>query len=320
MGRNSLESSPRDLEEVEMERCPNCWKLFPIYELPLHSPICQESALKRKRSNSLSHSREEVEILTSSPSTSRKRPSPTEFLEQCPHCLDLFPLDVLITHAETCSLASSTGSSRGSRGSSSGAESAKMRHTTKEASVDKAAAPPVAVSRDMSQEQCPYCSVLLPINELITHCATCESSTSEMHLSREEIHSTTADLSDVETDSATVAKRARYTLEPFERSTATSFPSFTGRAGSSLATLREDETVGKPRSFVDDGVVDLEQCVYCLKEFPISELVSHTASCAAAAKETTAEVCCILGCTVVISPILFRNENSYSLALICELL
>ena len=294
MGRNSPETSPRDLGEVEMERCPNCWKLFPVYELPLHSPICQESALKRKRS---SHSREEEEeaILTSSPSESRKTSPPTDFVEQCPHCLDLFPLDVLISHAETCSLASSTGSSRGSRGSSSGAESVKMKHTTEGASVDRAAAPPVPMSMDMSQEQCPYCSVLFPIAELITHCASCRSSTSEMPTSKEEIHSTAADLSDVETHSGVVAKRARYTLEPFERSAATFLPSSsTGHAGSSLAATREDGTLGKPRSSVDDGELDLEQCVHCLKEFPISELVSHAGSCTAAGKESAAEVCCIL--------------------------
>ena len=34
-----------------------------------------------------------------------------------------------------------------------------------------------------------------------------------------------------------------------------------------------------------DGAMDeLEQCVHCLKEFPISELVHHAASCSAAAK------------------------------------
>ena len=293
MGRNTLETSPRDLREVEMERCPNCWKLFPVYELLLHSPICQESALKRKRS---SHSREEEIILTSSPSENRKTPPPTDFVEQCPHCLDLFPLDVLISHAETCSLASSSGSSRDSRGSSSGAESAKMGHSTKEASVGEAPAPPVPMSMDTSQEQCPYCSMLFPIAELITHCASCKSSTSEMPMSREKIHySTAADLSDVETDSGVVVKRARYTLEPFERSATTLFPSsFIGQAGSSLATMREDETLGKPRTSVKDSVVDLEQCIHCLKEFPISELVSHAASCAAVGKGSAAEVCCIV--------------------------
>lgn len=295
MGRHSLETSARDLE---MERCPNCWKLFPVYELPLHSPICQKSALKRKRSNSSSYSREEEAILTSLPTESRNTPPPTDFVEQCPHCLDLFPLDVLISHAETCSLASSTGSSHGSRGSSSGAESAKMRHATEEASVDGSAAPPVPMLMDTSQEQCPYCSMLFPIAELITHCASCRStSTSAMPTTREEIHSTAADFSDVETDSAMIAKRARYTLEPFERSTATLFPSSsTGHSGSSLATTckREDETLGKPRTSVDDGAVDLEQCIHCLKEFPVSELVSHAASCTAAGKESAAEVPCIL--------------------------
>ena len=34
-----------------------------------------------------------------------------------------------------------------------------------------------------------------------------------------------------------------------------------------------------------DGAMDeLEQCVHCLKDFPISELVHHAASCSAAAK------------------------------------
>ena len=296
--------------EVEMERCPNCWKLFPVHELPLHSPICQESFSKRRHSNSSSHSRvEEGAVRSSSPAATRSPPperwASGDLIEQCPHCLDRFPLDVLISHAETCSLASSTGSSRGSRGSSSGADSAKSRPT---AGWDEAAEPPVppaALLREVSVEQCPYCLKLLPVTELITHCTMCKPTSSSISKISSpgaggELSSSAADFSDVEADSAImVANRGRYTLEPFEKPASALFNSSSEsslalpvREGS-VSTPREGdcETDGKLRSSApSDGVVDLEQCVHCLKEFPISELVNHAASCSAAGKGAGAEV------------------------------
>ena len=296
--RDPLEASPEDQDEVEMERCPNCWKLFPVHELPLHSPICQDAASKKRKtitSSSSPSSREEAALLL--PDTSRKSPAAglanvSECLEQCPHCLDLFPLEALISHAETCSMASSTGSTR----------SSSVGRPISGASVDgdEAAALPVSVFRDTSMEQCPYCSELLPITELITHCTTCGAKSTILPTAG--TISASEAMADLEADSV-AAKRARYTLEPFDRSAAVgplssvedtrwSMDGPIGEGGglesaSGAAAAVMDR--GKPRS-LPGRVDELEQCVHCLKEFPISELVSHAALCSAAAEETGAEV------------------------------
>ena len=285
--RDSLETSSKDPDEVEMERCPNCWKLFPVLELPLHSPICQEAASKRSKLSTTSSrdSRETEAVL--SPDTSRRSPAAINVcMEQCPHCLDLFPLEHLISHAETCSLASSSGSGHSSTGSGR-----PISRTSVDG--DEAAALPVSILRDTSMEQCPYCLELLPITELITHCATCGKSAALSTLGT----TTASTMADVEADSVTV-KRARYTLEPFDRSAVSPVysvedgglsldgPTRESLHSASVAAVRDG---GKPRSLA--GREDeLEQCVHCLEEFPISELVSHAALCSAAAKETGAEV------------------------------
>ena len=294
--------------EVEKERCPNCWKLFPIHELPLHSPICQESVAERNRLISSSHleaAEEEEEEVSRKPS-SDKRSASTDCKEMCPHCLNYFPLEVLISHAETCSLASWGGSGHSSRSSSS-AESAKVAPTGW-ASVDEessVAAAPVSLLRDTSLEPCPYCSDLLPVIELVTHCATCKStsaSISDATASRAGLSSTRDELS-ADGAGPTPTKRPRYTLDTFERSGERSaLPSSMEAAGSSLEKKREDGSEsssvsgeyvagGKLRSLsFTDGVDELEQCVHCLKNFPISELISHAAACSSADKEKGAEV------------------------------
>ena len=299
--------APKDPDEIEMERCPNCWKLFPVHKLPLHCPICQDAASKKIRSSSKTTSsssssppssfREEPAV-PSSAFTTRKSPTTdlsanSECLEQCPHCLGLFPLEVLISHAETCSLASSTESTR----------SSSVGRSISRASVDgddeaAATALPVSILRDTSMEQCPYCSELLPITDLIAHCAACGGkSTTLPTLATATTTEAMAD-ADIERDSV-AAKRARYTLEPFDRSAAShslssldgtrsSLDGPTGEGGmespsGSAAVAVMDR--GKPPRVLSDGAVDeLEQCVHCLKEFPISELVRHAASCSAAAK------------------------------------
>lgn len=289
-----------DLDEVEIERCPNCWKLFPVHELPLHSPICQDGASKK--------SSKAISSFTSSPPSSREEPAAPSSditarespltdalyadsgcLEQCPHCLELFPLEVLISHAETCSVTSASGSTRSSSGGRS------ISRTSVD-SGDEAAALPTSILRDMSMEQCPYCSELLPVTELITHCAICAGKSAI--LPTRGTAATTEAMTDIERDSASAAKRARYTLEPFDRSAVSPLSSVdgtrwslngptTGEGGKESASRTAAVAVmdrEKPRSLGVDGVDELEQCVHCLKEFPISELVHHAASCSAAAK------------------------------------
>ena len=309
-----------------MERCPNCWKLFPVHELPLHSPICQDAAskkinLSKTTSSSFSSSppsssfREPEPAVPFSDITSKRSPSMSmddlstgtkECLEQCPHCLDLFPLEILISHAETCSMASTSGSTP----SSSDVGRPISRASTGASDEAPAAPLPISVLRDTSMEQCPYCSELLPITELITHCAACGGGESTTALPTPGTTATTSTefeaMADIERDSV-AAKRARYTLEPFDRSAVAvsplssidstrwslDGPSASGGGGGRVESASRGAAVAvmdggkrEPRSLCwsADGVDELEQCVYCLKEFPISELVHHAASCSAAAK------------------------------------
>lgn len=300
----------KDIDEMEMERCPNCWKLFPVIELPLHSPICQDAAAKRRRSSttsSIESSSHLKEALTDAESEGRKAslesdtvragPAaiPIECVEQCPHCLDLFPLDVLIFHAETCSLASSNGST------SSSSVGRPISRTSVDGEEEEVAAAvlPVSTLRNTSMEQCPYCSELLPVTELITHCAICNQSTSPSSVGitagfEEAVPRIT--MVDVDVDSV-VAKRARYTLEPFEKSAVSSLHSVEDAAWLQHGPVEESSCVrlASGATVVDSGSIpdrmdELEQCVHCLKEFPISELVTHATTCSAAAKEAGTEV------------------------------
>ena len=273
----SVDSSPKDLDEEDMERCPHCWKLFPAHNLPLHCPMCQDSAAKSSSSPS-----ERGTTSVSPPAAaavSRGESSACvsldDSMEQCPHCLAPFPLDALVTHAETCSMASSSrGSSRSdSHSVSSGcAKSAKSSESPTGEPVDL-----ISLSRDVSLEQCPFCFQLMPLTELITHSATCRLTSAAPATSS--LRSPAADLSEAEEDGV-VHKRAKYTLEAFEKCLKRSSSASVGDAGAEEEVCKEGR---KP----PDGVDELEQCVHCLKEFPISEIVRHATSCSAAAKGAT---------------------------------
>jgi hypothetical protein len=147
-------------------------------------------------------------------------------------------------------------------------------------------------------EQCPYCSELLPITELISHCAACGGKSTTLPTLATTAATEFEAMADVERDSV-AAKRARYTLEPFDRSavsyslsslddTRSSLDGPTGEGGMGSASGGATMSVverGKLRVLPGGGAVDeLEQCVHCLKEFPISKLVHHAAACSAATK------------------------------------
>ena len=310
--RHLLEAKAPDEVEVEMERCPNCWKLFPVNELPLHAPICQDAAAKKRRLSTTSstessfhlkeaatHAESEGRKASLESDTGRRGPAVDsaayiECTEQCPHCLDLFPLDVLIFHAEICSLASSNGST------SSSSVGRPISRTPVDGEEEEAAAAmlPVFTLRNTSMEQCPYCSELLPITELIAHCDSCGKHTPPLSVGTtagsEAVPHTT--MVDVDADSV-ATKRARYTLESFEKSAVGSSHSVEDAAMLRHGPIEEGGSVhlASGATAVDDGSVadrmdELEQCVHCLKEFPISELVTHATTCSAAAKEAGAEV------------------------------
>ena len=267
-----------------MERCPNCWKLFPVHDLPLHCPICQDSAAK-KTPSSLSE-REDTGV--SSPAERREESAShvvtDDCMEQCPHCLALFPLDALISHAETCSLASSSSSSS-SRGGSTGSCHSASSECAKSAKSEFPIAEPVfemstaLLSRDTSMEQCPFCSNLMTLSELIPHCSTCRLTSRLPHSRRAH------DLSDTEEDGV-VPKRTKYTLETFEKSS--KHPSVGDAIDLPGGGCTSSE--GEVRERLPDGADELEQCVHCLKEFPISKIVSHASACSAAAKEAGSDV------------------------------
>ena len=284
----SVDSSPKDLDKEEMERCPHCWKLFPVHNLPLHSPMCQDSAAKRSSSTGVSPPPAAV-----TGEESAVCESLDDSVEQCPHCLAPFPLDALVTHAETCSMASS---SRGSSRSDCHSVSSGCAKSAKSESPTEGSADVISLSREVSLEQCPICFKLMPLTELITHSATCRLTSAASHPSS--LRPPTADLSDTE-ENGVVCKRAKYTLEAFEKSSSSS--AVAEREGGATGFTSRKEEVCKEGRRPPDGVDELEQCVHCLKEFPISEIVRHATSCSAAARGAAgSDVSCSL-CRIIIA-------------------
>ena len=241
----------------EMERCPSCWKLFPVTDLPIHCPICQDSKSNEAKSNvraaSPTPTKDSVIVIHDSPELKSRgdrhsAPDVSESLEsimeQCPKCLEIFPLIELVVHAEICS--------------------------TKMEISDGGTAP--SLSKGPSLEQCPLCLEMFSITELISHseacCGTTPSSGECISLLDE----------DIETDSV------RYTIEAFDRSTASNNSTASCTLAAAAAVTTKPRQPASSSSEVRSkgasiSAIDVEQCTNCLKVFPITELVAHSAIC-----------------------------------------
>ena len=121
--------------------------------------------------------------------------------------------------------------------------------------------PPALLSNE-SQDECPMCRRLFPISVLPVHCDACMDSGDDVII--------VGDNDRGETDGK------RPLRKPYLAKTL----STTGRGvnvNENPAALHPNKA--GPGGDIDD-VVELEQCIYCLKDFPVSELVAHVSTCA----------------------------------------
>ena len=281
---------PSLAREVSKERCPTCLKLLPIVELPTHCAICQRTAdNKTSCEDSASHGEEdesrgsrdgtatppEMEsIVLGAPSLPAL---PTEIsVEQCPCCLKLFPVLELMAHAEVCMHESSVDID-GMRVDVTVSKPSISRESEAErvvsgpvvASTHSSLAPP-SMPSEVSMEKCPSCLKLFPLCELVEHCELCRI---RIETVREEVRAPRP--MDADTSS-------RYNLE-----------SCTDFATAMRLSNGTSSAVGKEREKLPSSVHsqvgaaacgpggELEQCLYCLQDFPVSELIHHVESCPA---------------------------------------
>ena len=196
------------------------------------------------------------EIATPSPRSTPPYPRPLHPLkvgvsvELCPKCLQPFPVPELVAHWEAC-----TAPLTHTPLTHTPLKHTPLTHTPRTHTgtgthcTVKALATPkdVSVSAATDVELCPTCNQLFPISELVVHWETC---------------------SEPGTDSGARSPRA-----------------MCGRdvaGSSSTVPLPEERRVYDLEPHIPtvaSAGVELELCVYCLKDIPLAELVSHSYSC-----------------------------------------
>ena len=282
----SSNSVPSLTREVSRERCPTCLKLFPIMELPTHCAICQRTAdHDTSCGESTSHSEEDHDTpdgtaaLLRVENTVMAAPSLLKeiSLEQCPICLKLFPVLELMAHAEVCMRECS----RPSVGTDEAGIDMSMRmdiavSKSRESETDSVVSEPTVTSTpsslvppsmptvEVSVEECPSCLKLFPLCELVEHSEMCRSRRKAI---REEVKAPEPKDAD---------NRSRYNLESYVATN-------TGVGTSSTFRKKGEKEPDSVSSQVGTAACgtsgELEQCFYCLKDFPLPELIYHVENC-----------------------------------------
>ena len=198
-------------------------------------------------------------------------------VEQCPCCLKLFPVLELMAHAEVCMHESSVDIdgmrvdvtvSKPSISRESEAESVVSGPVV--ASTHSSLAPP-SMPSEVSTEKCPSCLKLFPLCELVEHCQLCRSRIETVR--EEEVRAP----GPMDADNS-----SRYNLE-----SCTDFATATrvSRNGTSSMLGKKEKLPSPVSSQVGAAACgtsgELEQCLYCLQDFPVSELIHHVESCPA---------------------------------------
>jgi phage FluMu protein Com len=240
--------------EEEMGRCPSCRKLFHISYLPTHCPVCQEAG--KRTADSVLHNK------------------PLLDFEECANCKEIFPAEKLSSHFETC----------------------------RDDDIKR--------NRDLYGE-CPYCSAVLPVLDLINHSASCDRTRSPNPVSAPPVAGGAG--FDVETDGGPAHKWPGEGLRG-DRSgvgsgggavgsgggavgsgggafgsrggTVGSGGEAAGLGGGALASGRRTDGSGGGVLGTESGeaMLELEQCAFCLQDFPLCEISSHYLDCAAKTK------------------------------------
>ena len=198
-------------------------------------------------------------------------------LEQCPSCLKLFPVLELMAHAEVCMRECSRPNVDISE---AGIDMSMRKDVTvsksRESEAENIVSKPIATSTpnssvpsmptmEVSVEECPSCLKLFPLCELVEHSEMCRSRKKTV---REEVKAREP----MDADSS-----SRYNLESYSDLAAAIATS------STVWKMREN----KPTSVSSKvgaatcvgTIAELEQCSYCLKDFPVPELIYHLKNC-----------------------------------------
>ena len=263
----SATSVPSLTREISKERCPTCLKLFPVVDLPIHCAICQKTTDPGTSANeTVIHTTEEETDCDTTDGVTKVESVVSEAnvipalhseisLEQCPSCLKLFPVLELIAHAEVCAHVSS--------------RVVVDIDPDIEPSTHNSLTPSSMHTTEVCMGECPSCSKLFTVCELVDHSEVCRSHRSD------EAGSTSRP------EPVTVINSSRYSLK--------------NNSGSSIATgvsvnetssaivekdgKKEDSASAHMGAAVGANGGDLEQCVYCLQDFPVTELIDHVNSC-----------------------------------------
>ena len=256
---------PSLTREVSKERCPRCLKLFPIVELPTHCAICQKTTANNTSANESDTTEEEGAQDTTDGVTkmesvvSEAYPIPllrTEMsMEQCPHCSKIFPVLELVAHAEVCTRESS-------RVVIDIDPEVEPQHVTL-SGVSSCSSLRLMPTTEVYMEECPSCSKLFTVRELVDHSEVCKSH-------RNDEAGTT-----LRAEPVVVINCSRYNLNSYSDSAiAVSVTEI-----SSVVVEKEDCTSVLMGAAVCASGDDLEQCVYCLQDFPVTELIDHVNDC-----------------------------------------
>ena len=345
---------------------PVCLKPIPLAEFNVHSAACQkvereennkqerEEDRTRATSEELSRAETATDVSYSSPTVKR-----AVSIEQCPKCLNLFPVVDLPGHSDACISEHTLGDhslveeldtriveTKDEIGSDLAIVSATYLHTTistsplvhtpvSTSSTGMAFTTPVSTaSRCPSPDRCPFCLKLFPLMELIDHSVLCKAvmtgeagdcsvvnfgkeadsresgkdaerlssngdkdSERDCSVTKDEKHGEGATGvgwreyqewsvcgSQMEMDSG-----RRYDLEPASPIRSSVQPigilfepaerSVTTGSATAHSVIKEAMPAATAGSFVSGGSEELEQCMHCLNDFPVTELVFHVECC-----------------------------------------
>lgn len=225
------------------------------------------NSLKRARSDGEKYTGTKATITASDSDIHTKAPlsEEEEDRERCPSCRKLFPISVLPTHCPACQGAGIV-RSKSTLGPSPKDDrpgaSVSMEECPNCQKILPVTELPYHVESCMGNEmgsgsesygECPYCSAILPVTSLVEHSPRCREGrlpkiAKVFSISDEEI---------VEIDG-------------YKRPLSTSY----SKRGISNDTLH-CAVAGTP----GDGVVELEQCGFCLKDFPVCAMPAHYSEC-----------------------------------------
>ena len=271
----SATSVPSLTREISKERCPKCLKLFPIVELPTHCAICQKTTANNTSANKYTtHATKEKRVCDTTDGVnqvesgiSKAYPIPvlrTDIsIEQCPSCSKLFPVLELVAHAEVCTRESS----RVVIDIDPEVESHRvaLSSVNSRSSLTLASMP----TKEEYMEECPSCTKFFPVSELVDHCKVCRP------------HRNDEAGTILRAEPVAVISSNRYSLESYSDSAIVASASVTGT--SSVVVGNEVKTKDSASAHMGAAVGasgdDLEQCVYCLHDFPVTELIEHVNDC-----------------------------------------